>query len=159
VAKDKFPITPAIRQLRAAGVDFIPFEFEYEEKGGTHHTAIELGVDEHAVIKTLIFNADGNLICVLMHGDNETSTKELARQINVKKIEPADEKSAFNTTGYQFGGTSPFAHRRIISVYAEKTIFDLDRIYINGGKRGFIIEINPVDMFKVLKMEKVNVAI
>lgn len=159
MAKDKFPITPAIRQLREAGVDFIPFEFDYEEKGGTHHTAIQLSVDEHAVIKTLIFNADGKLICVLMHGDNETSTKELARQIKVKKIDPADEKSAFNTTGYQFGGTSPFGHRRIIPIYAEKTIFDLDRIYINGGKRGFIIEIKPDDMFKVINLEKVNVAI
>jgi Cys-tRNA(Pro) deacylase len=159
VAKDKFPITPAIRQLRAAGVDFKPLEFEYEEKGGTNHTAIELGVNEYSVIKTLIFNADGNLICILMHGNNEVSTKELARQINVKKIESADERSAFNSTGYQFGGTSPFAHRRIIPVFAEKTIFDLDRIYINGGKRGFIIEINPIDMFKVIKLEKVNVAI
>ena len=159
MAKEKLTVTPAIHQLRDCGVTFETYEYKYEEKGGTRQSADEINVDEHCVIKTLIFNADHDLICVLMHGDNEVSTKELARIINVKKIEPSDEKSSFNTTGYQFGGTSPFGHRRKIPVYAESSIFDLSDIYINGGKRGYLVRITPADLDKVLNPIKVNVAI
>lgn len=159
MAKEKYPITPAIRVLRQFSIEFDPFEYEYEEKGGTSQTALELKVDEHSVIKTLIFKADGNLICVLMHGDKEASTKELARIINVKKIEPADEKSSMNATGYQFGGTSPFGHRKNLPTFIESTILKLDNIYINGGKRGFIIKINPNVLNIILKPTLVNIAI
>jgi len=159
MAKEKYPITPAIRVLRQHNIEFEPFEYEYEEKGGTSQTALELKVDEHSVIKTLIFKADGNLICVLMHGDNEASTKELSRLINVKKIEPADEKSSMNSTGYQFGGTSPFGHRRQIQTYVEESIMALDYIYINGGKRGFIIKIQSSVLNNILKPILVNIAI
>lgn len=159
MAKEKYPITPAIRELRQFNIEVEPFAYEYQEKGGTHQTALELNVEEHSVIKTLIFKADGNLICVLMHGDKEVSTKELARIINVKKIEQADEKSAINTTGYQFGGTSPFGHRKKIPTYIEQSIMNLDNIYINGGKRGFIIKIKSLDLQTVLKPILVNIAI
>ena len=159
MAKEKYPITPAIRVLRQFNIEFEPFEYDYEEKGGTSQTARELGVDEHSVIKTLIFKADSSLICVLMHGDKEASTKELSRLINVKKIDPADEKTSMNTTGYQFGGTSPFGHRREIPVYIEESIMALESIYINGGKRGFIIKMNPTDINKILKPILVNIAI
>ncbi len=159
MAKEKYPITPAIRVLRQNNIEFEPFEYDYEEKGGTSQTALELKVDEHSVIKTLIFKADGNLICVLMHGDKEASTKELSRLINVKKIEPADEKSSMNSTGYQFGGTSPFGHRRPIQTYVEESIMTLDYIYINGGKRGFIIKIQSSVLQNILKPILVNIAI
>lgn len=159
MAKEKYPITPAIRVIRQHNIDFEPYEYDYEEKGGTSQTALELKVDEHSVIKTLIFKADGNLICVLMHGDKEASTKELARIMNVKKIEPADEKTSMNATGYQFGGTSPFGHRKAIPTFVEATILDLEKIYINGGKRGFIIKINPNVLITILKPTLVNIAI
>lgn len=159
MAKEKYPITPAIRVIRQFNVDFEPFEYEYEEKGGTSQTARELNIDEHSVIKTLIFKADANLICVLMHGDKEASTKELARIMNVKKIETADERTSMNATGYQFGGTSPFGHRKQLATFVESTIMDLESIYINGGKRGFIIKIVPNVLNVILKPTIVNIAI
>ncbi len=157
--KDKYPITPAIRALRQNNVEFEPFEYEYQDKGGTSQTALELNIDEHSVVKTLIFKADSNIICVLMHGDKEVSTKELSRIIGVKKIEQADEKSAMNITGYQFGGTSPFGHRRAIPFYCEESILKIEDIYINGGKRGFIIKIKSNTLLTILKPILVNVAI
>jgi len=102
------PVTTAVRFLRSNNIDFEGYQYKYEEKGGTRHTAEVMQVDEHKVIKTLIFDADNELIIVLMHGDREVSTKELARQIGVKKAQPADAKKAMNATGYQFGGTSPY---------------------------------------------------
>lgn len=159
MTKEKYPVTNAIRHLRQFNIEFTPYVYEYTEKGGTRQTALELEVDEHSVIKTLIFDTDSGLICVLMHGDNEVSTKELARIIGVKKVEPAQEKIAFNHTGYQFGGTSPFGHRKTIPIYIEKSILELDEIYINGGKRGFIIKIKTQDLLNVLNPTKVEVAI
>jgi len=159
MAKEKHPVTPAIRELRDAKIQFEAMEYEYEEKGGTSQTALELNIDEHSVIKTLIFKADNNLICVLMHGDKEVSVKELARIINVKKIEQADEKTSMNATGYQFGGTSPFAHRKKMPTYAESTIFELPFIYINGGKRGFTRKLASEYLYTLLCPIKVKVAI
>ncbi len=159
MSKQDIPVTTAIRHLRQAKVEFVPYIYEYEEKGGTRQTAAELNVSEHNVIKTLIFNSYGELIIVLMHGDMEVSTKELARQLNVKKVEPADQKSAMNATGYQFGGTSPFGTEKKLPVYLENTILDLDKIYINGGKRGFILEIATDDLYKLLDFELVRVGI
>ncbi len=159
MGKIDFPVTTAIRELKQKNINYVPFLYEYEEKGGTSQTAIELNVDEHNVIKTLIFNADGELIICLQHGDKEVSTKELARILKVKKVEPADQKSAQNATGYQFGGTSPFGTKKKLNIYAESTIFDLEKIYINGGKRGYILEINPYEIENNYSITKVSVAI
>ncbi len=153
------PITTAIRHLRSANVDFEAFEYDYQEKGGTRQTALELGVDEHLVVKTLVFDADGSLVIVLMHGDREVSTKEFARILGVKKVEPADQKKAMNATGYQFGGTSPFGLRKNLPIYMEESILELPYIFINGGKRGFIVKINTADLEKLINFQKVKVGI
>ena len=155
-----YPVTPAVRFLREKKVDFVPRLYDYVEKGGTAESARQLGVDEHAVVKTLIFETNEKRpLIVLMHGDRQVSTKNLARHIGVKSVEPADAKRASNWTGYQFGGTSPFGTRTELPVYVEATIFDLDLIYINGGKRGFLVEIDPQILESVLKIEKVEIAI
>jgi Cys-tRNA(Pro) deacylase len=159
MSKDKFPVTSAIRVLKSENAVFETYEYDYEDKGGTKQSAVELGVDEHKVIKTLIFDADGMIVCVLMHGDMEVSTKELARQIGVKSVIPCDEKVASNSTGYKFGGTSPFGLRKPLPIYSEESIFELDKIYINGGKQGFLIGINPELISSLLKSKSVNVAI
>src|SRR5262249_1587344 len=128
--------------------------------GGTEHSAQELGVDEHAVIKTLIMETDlAEPLIVLMHGDREVSTKELARRLGVKRVSPCDPSVAQKHTGYQVGGTSPFGTRKPLAVYAEKTIFELPAIYINGGKRGFLVSIHPDDLSRALTIIEVEVAI
>lgn len=155
-----FPVTPAVRFLRGKHTDFIPHVYEYLEKGGTAESAKQLGVDEHAVIKTLIFETnEKKQVIVLMHGDRQVSTKNLARSIGVKSVEPATAERASKFTGYIFGGTSPFGTRSAMAVYVEQTIFDLDKIYINGGKRGFLIEIVPSVLKDVLTIEEVEVGI
>jgi Cys-tRNA(Pro) deacylase len=160
MAKDKYPVTPAIRLLRQKNVDFVPYEYDYEEKGGTRQTATILNVDENAVIKTLVFETDARTaLIVLMHGDCEVSQKELARIISVKTVSPASSDKANKLTGYVFGGTSPFGTRTSLPVYCEETILELDRIYINGGKQGFIICITPNDLRNVLSIIPINVAI
>lgn len=159
MSKNDISITTAIRELKSKMVDFEAFQYDYEEKGGTRQTAEILKVDEHSVIKTLVFEADGSLIITLMHGDKEVSTKELARILKVKKIEPADERKAMNATGYQFGGTSPFGTKKRLPIYVEKSIFNLEEIYINGGKRGLIVKIIPDDLKKIFDFEIVNVSI
>lgn len=156
----RFPITPAIRYLREKKVEFVPHIYDYVEKGGTSESAKQLGVDEHAVVKTLVFETNEKKpLIVLMHGDREVSTKNLARHLGVKSIEPATPEKAAKYTGYQVGGTSPFGTRITMPVYAEKTIFDLDRIYINGGKRGFLVEIEPRLLADVLGVTEVEVGI
>lgn len=153
-------MTPAVRYLREKNVEIVPRLYAYVEKGGAAESARQLGVDEHAVIKTLIFETNEKKpLIVLMHGDREVSTKNLARHIGVKSVEPADANRASRWTGYQFGGTSPFGTRTEMPVYVEKSIFELDTIYINGGKRGFLVEIEPAVLNKVLKVEKVEVGI
>ncbi len=151
-------MTTAIRFLKSKKIDFVPYEYEYLEKGGTKQTADELQVDEHSVVKTLVFESENSPFIVLMHGDREVSTKEMARHLGVKKVEPAKIEDAFKYTGYMFGGTSPFGTKRAMKVYIEEGIMALEKIYINGGKRGFIIEIKP-DSLKLLDYEIVSVAI
>lgn len=154
------PVTQAIRVLRDKKVHFGPHLYDYVEKGGTAESARQLGLDEHAVVKTLIFETnDKKPLAVLMHGDRQVSTKNLARHIGVKAVEPATPDRANRWTGYLVGGTSPFGMKSAMPVYAERTIFDLDRIYINGGKRGFLVEIAPAVLRDILSVEEVDVAI
>jgi Cys-tRNA(Pro) deacylase len=151
MSKSKAPVTPAIRMLRAHNVPFSDHLYRYEEGGGTRVSARELGVDEHRVIKTLIMEDENKTpLIVLMHGDCEVSTKSLARSIGVKSIVPCKPAVADRHSGYQIGGTSPFGTRKAMAVYCEASILDLDRIYINGGKRGYLIAISPADLMRVL---------
>jgi len=155
-----YPVTPAIRALREKKIEFEPRIFEYVEKGGTRHSAAVLAVDEHTVIKTLIFETNEKKpLIVLMHGDFKVLTKELARGLNVKTVAPVSAEKANKLTGYLIGGTSPFGVKTEMSIYVEKTIFDLPKIYINGGKRGFLIEIEPRVLSDVLSIDKVSVGI
>ncbi len=155
-----YPITPAIRVLREKKVDFTPHVFEYVEKGGTRHSAEVLGVDEHAIVKTLIFETNERKpLIVLQHGDLQVSTKNLARLLNVKTVAPAAPEKASKLTGYLVGGTSPFGVKTKMPIYAEKTIFDLERIYINGGKRGFLVSLAPDALREVLMIELVEIGI
>jgi len=154
------PVTPAIRVLRAAGVAFKEHHYRYEEHGGTRVSARELGVDEHAVVKTLVMEDDGRApLVVLMHGDLEVSTKQLARAIGRKHAEPCKPEVANRHSGYLVGGTSPFGTRKAMPVYVEQTILDLPRIYINGGARGFLVGIAPADLVRVLNPTLVEVGI
>lgn len=153
------PITAAVRFLREKKIRFAPHLYKYVEHGGTRESAKQLGLDEHAVIKTLVFEtSEKKPLVVLMHGDREVSTKNLARQIGVKSVEPASADRATKWTGYMFGGTSPFGTKMELPVYVERTIFDLNRIYINGGKRGFLVEIDPAGL-RSLNINEVDVAI
>ena len=154
-----YPVTTAIRFLREKNVEFRPHVYVYEEHGGTGHSASALGVSEREVVKTIVMATDaGKPLLVLMHGDREVSTKQLARILKVKRVEPCDESTATRHTGYIFGGTSPFGTRHPLPVYVERSIFDLRRLFINGGKRGFLVEINPADLRKALPVVEVNVA-
>ncbi|MEK6756982.1 MAG: Cys-tRNA(Pro) deacylase [Bacteroidota bacterium] len=158
--KPEYPVTPAIRMMRKKGVAFKPHLYTYEEHGGTRLSAEALNVREHQVIKTIVMQTDERKpLLVLMHGDREVSTKELARVIGVKKVEPSDEATAQRHTGYLFGGTSPFGTRHPLPIYVEKSIFDLPQIYINGGKRGFLVEMAPADLRTVLSITEVEIGI
>jgi Cys-tRNA(Pro) deacylase len=158
MTKQKQPMTQAVRALRAAGVDFEDHPYTYVEGGGTGQFARELGVDEHLVIKTLIMEDDqANPLIVLMHGDRQVSTRELARQIGVKQIRPCEPKVADRHSGYQVGGTSPFGTRRRMPVYCEASIAALPRVYINGGKRGYIISLRTEDVLRLLDPRLVNI--
>ena len=160
MSKDKTPVTPAVRLLRAAGVSFAEHPYAYEEKGGTAVSARELGVDEHSVVKTLIMEDERKSpLIVLMHGDRQVSTKELARVMGVKSVVPCAPETAFRHSGYQVGGTSPFGTRKHMPVYLEESILELPQIYINGGKRGFLVGIDPKDVVWLLKPVLVRVGI
>lgn len=160
MAKDKTPVTPATRLLKQAGIDFTPHLYAYEERGGTSVSARELGVDEHQVIKTLVMEDEQRQpLVVLMHGDREVSTKELARVIGVKTITPCNPDTALKHTGYQVGGTSPFATRKAMPVYVEASIAALPHIYLNGGKRGFLVCLAPQGVIDLLHPKLVEVAI
>jgi Cys-tRNA(Pro) deacylase len=155
-----YPVTPAVRLLRAKQVEFTPHLYDYVEKGGTRHSAEALGVDEHAVVKTLVLETDARkALIVLMHGDREVSTKGLARTLNVKSVQPCEPATAQKHTGYLVGGTSPFGTRVQLPVYVERTIFALPKIYINGGKRGFLVEIEPKLLRELLPTTEVSVAV
>jgi Cys-tRNA(Pro) deacylase len=160
MAKDKTPVTPAVRLLRQEQVAFTAHPYAYEEKGGTATSARELGVDEHAVIKTLIMEDDGkNPLIVLMHGDCQVSTKELARVIGARSVTPCAPAVADKHSGYQVGCTSPFGTRKAMPVYLEETILELPKIYINGGKRGFLVGLDPQAVVRLLKPTMVKVGI
>ena len=155
-----YPVTPAVRVLREKRVAFEPHLYEYEERGGTRRSAAELGVEEHAVVKTLVMETESReALVVLMHGDREVSTKQLARHLGVKSVQPCAPETAQKHTGYVVGGTSPFGTRARLPVYVERTIFGLPKIYINGGKRGFLVSIEPRILRDVLPVEEVEVAI
>jgi Cys-tRNA(Pro) deacylase len=160
MAKDKITVTPAIRVLRGGNVKYSVHFYQYEDKGGTFHSAKELGVDEHCVIKTLIMEDDGkNPIIVLMHGDLQVSTKELARFLGVKSVAPCVPATAARHSGYQVGGTSPFGTRKAMPVYMEATILDMPKIFINGGKRGYLVSLEPQEVLRLLKPVLVKVGI
>ena len=160
MSKEKFPITPAIRLLRENNIAFTSHLYPYEEHGGTAHSARCLGVDEHSVIKTLIMEDEHKQpLIVLMHGDRKVSTRELARLRGVKTITPCDPAVANKHTGYLVGGTSPFGTRKTMPVYLEASILELARIYINGGKRGFLVGLAPIEMQRLLQPTLVQVAI
>ena len=160
MAKEKSPVTAAIRVLREQRVAFSEHPYDYQDKGGTAVSARELGVDEHCVIKTLIMEDERQQpLIVLMHGDRQVSTKELARVLGVKSIAPCAPTVADKHSGYQVGGTSPFGTRKAMPVYVEETILALAKIYINGGKRGFLIGIDPQELMRVLKPTAVKVGI
>ena len=154
------PSTPAVLALRAAKADFTPHFYDYVERGGTAVSARALGVDEHAVVKTLVMQDEAARPCiVLMHGDREVSTKALARHLGVKRIEPCKPEVAERHTGYRVGGTSPFGTRRKMPVYIERTVLELPRIWINGGSRGFLVGLAPRVVADLLQPEPVAVAI
>ena len=160
MAKEKFPVTTAIRALREGKILFTEHLYPYEEKGGTAASSRELGVPEHCVIKTLVMENDKKEpLIILMHGDCQVSTKELARQIGARSVVPSSPEAANRHTGYLVGGTSPFGTRQSLPVYVEASILELDRIYINGGKRGFLVALAPQDLVKLLKPTAVTVAI
>ena len=152
--------TGAIAVLRKHHVAFTEHPYRYEERGGTSVSSRELGVPEHAVIKTLVREDEGKQpLIVLMHGDREVSTKKLARQIGAKTVSPCAPDVAQRHSGYLVGGTSPFGTRKAMPVYMEGTIGDLDRLYINGGRRGFLVSLTPADLVRVLSPTLVDAAI
>ncbi len=154
----KSPVTPAVRFLREQRVEFTEHPYAYEERGGTKVSSRELGFPEHQVIKTLVFeDEEKRPYLVLMHGDKEVSAKELARILNVKSCRPCDPKTAHRLTGYQVGGISPFGTRRPISVLVEESILELNRILINGGKRGFLVGLAPSELKRVMDIRAVKV--
>ncbi len=154
------PETQATRFLRQHGISHSDHLYEYEEHGGTAVSARELNVAEHAVVKTLIMeNENAMPLIVLMHGDRKVSTKELARQLQCKHIEACKPEVANRHSGYLIGGTSPFGTRKKMPVFMEKTILDLPLIYINGGRRGYLVGVHPHDILRVLQAKLVNVAL
>jgi Cys-tRNA(Pro) deacylase len=158
--KPNSSITAAVRFLRLKNIPFKEHQYRYEDRGGTRVGAAELGFPEHILIKTLVMQTDRKeILLVLMHGDCEVSTKQMARLLGVKSVETCDEKTAFKNTGYVFGGTSPFGTRLPLPVYVEKSIFELPSILINGGKRGFLVEIDSQKLREALPVIEVEVAI
>ncbi|MBK4733413.1 aminoacyl-tRNA deacylase [Noviherbaspirillum pedocola] len=158
--KEHISETPATQYLRRQRVIFSEHPYQYEEHGGTAVSSRELGVEEHRVIKTLIMQDEAaKPLVVLMHGDCKVSTKNLARQIGCKSVEPCTPEVAQRHSGYLVGGTSPFGTRRAMPVYAEKSILDLDRIYINGGRRGFLVGIDPKLLPSILPVTLVSCAL
>ncbi len=152
--------TPATRLLKQHGVNYTEHIYEYIEHGGTAVSSSALGVDEHHVVKTLIFEDDRRQpLCVLMHGDRKVSTKELARQIGAKRVAPCKPEDATRHSGYMVGGCSPFGLRKPMPVFMEKTILDLDRILINGGKRGFLVGMPPAEVVRLMAPTLVNAAL
>ncbi len=154
----RFPLTRAITVLQEAGVEYREHLYDYR-RSGTRVAAEALGVDEHAMIKTIVMeDEDRRPFIILMHGDKEVSTKKLARVLNVKSVAPCSPRDAQRYTGYMVGGISPFGIRRELPIYVEETVLGLPRLYINAGRRGFLVEMKPVELSRVLKPKSVNVA-
>jgi Cys-tRNA(Pro) deacylase len=157
------PVTTAVRVLRNAGVLFVPYFYDYVVHGGTKHASASLGVSEHAVVKTLVMethDADRKkAFLVLMHGDREVSTKQMARLLSVKAVYPVSEADVEKYTGYITGGVSPFGTRIPLTLYVEETILGLEKIYINGGKRGFLVEIQATELTRVLSAIPIRIGI
>ena len=152
--------TPAIHALRRHGIAFSEHAYRYEDRGGTRVSARELDVPEHSVVKTLVMEDEGHRpLIVLMHGDREVSTKALARAIGAKTVTPCQPDLAERHTGYLVGGTSPFGTRKIMPVYVEESILGLDPVYVNGGRRGYLVAVSPQAFVDVLRATPVRVAI
>lgn len=151
--------TPATQALKRAGVEFSEHVYDYVEHGGTAESSKQLGVDEHAVVKTLVMQDEkAEPLIVLMHGDRTVSLKELARQIPCKKVEPCKPEVAQRHSGYQVGGTSPFGVRKAMPVFVEATILELPKICINGGRRGYLVGIEPRVLTELLQARPVHCA-
>jgi len=158
--RDHVSETPATAFLRKHGVAFTEHVFEYEDHGGTRVAARELGVDEHAMLKTLVMEDERKApLIVLMHGDRSVSTKNLARQIKAKRVEPCRPDVAQRHSGYQIGGTSPFGTRKAMPIYLERTALELPKVYVNGGRRGFLVGIAPPELVRVLDPTLVEVGL
>ena len=152
--------TPATQFLADKGVEYTEHEFDYLEHGGTGHSSKMLGVPEHQVVKTLIMeNEKAEPLVVLMHGDRKVSTKELARAAGMKRVVPCKPEVATRHSGYLIGGTSPFGIRKRMPVFLEKTVLDLPRIYINGGRRGYLLGMAPSELIRVLSPVVVEVGL
>ncbi len=159
MASIDYPITTGVRFLRAKKINFEPRLYKYQEHGGTERASDQLGFPEHAVVKTLLMETDDRKpLVVLMHGDREVSTQRLARALGAKNVSPCDQKRAEKLSGYMVGGISPFGMKQGLPVYVEKSIMELPRILINGGKRGFLVEIDPADLRACLPVTEVEVA-
>jgi Cys-tRNA(Pro) deacylase len=160
MSKDKVPATQAIRVLREQGVAFETHVYDYVEKGGTAASSSALGVDEHAVVKTLIMeNEQREPLVVLMHGDKQVSTRALARTLGARSIQPCKPEVADKHSGYQVGGTSPFGTKRAMPVYLERSVLALERIWVNGGRRGLLVSLAPSELVRVLAPTLVDVAV
>jgi len=152
--------TQATVFLKAHRVAYTEHEYQYVEHGGTQVSARALGVSEHEVVKTLVMQDEAaRPLIVLMHGDRKVSTKNLARQAGVKRVEPCKPEDAQRHSGYQVGGTSPFGTRKKLRVYLERSILGLAKIYINGGRRGFLVGLAPGEIVRTLAPQLVDVAL
>jgi Cys-tRNA(Pro) deacylase len=152
--------TPATQALRRAGIPFTEHPYDYVDKGGTAESARQLGVPEHEVIKTLVMQDDRALpLIVLMHGDRQVSTKNLAREIGAKSVEPCKPEVAQRHTGFLVGGTSPFGTRKVMPVYVEASVLELPRLFINGGQRGFLVSLAPQVLVQLLQARPVHCAL
>ena len=157
--KEHVSETPATACLRAHGVPFSEHVYDYVEHGGTAESSRQLGVDEHSVVKTLVMqDEDTKPLIILMHGDREVSLKNLARQIGAKRVEPSKPEVAERHTGYRVGGTSPFGTRKALGIFVERSVLSLPLIYINGGRRGYLVGIDPRVLVDLLKAQPVDCA-
>jgi Cys-tRNA(Pro) deacylase len=158
--KEHVSETPATALLRQRGVQFSEHVYDFVEHGGTAESARQLGVDEHSVVKTLVMqDQDGKPLIVLMHGDREVSLKNLARQIGAKRVEPCKPGVAERHSGYQVGGTSPFGTRKALPIFVERSVLSLPVIYINGGRRGYLVGIAPAALVDLLQARPVDCAV
>ena len=157
--KEHVSETPATACLREHGVPFTEHVYDYVEHGGTSESSRQLGVDEHSVVKTLVMqDEDAKPLLILMHGDREVSLKKLARQIGAKRVEPSKPEVAERHTGYRVGGTSPFGTRKALEIFVERSVLSLPLIYINGGRRGYLVGIDPRVLVDLLKAQPVDCA-